>query len=317
MPLRTLRTPPGGERHRDAELLRLPAGREAVRPGGPGTTQNAPRSARAALPVLPGGARGQVRERREADAPRKGASGAVPRLETEEGKRVKEFSPPPRYPRTPHWPWSPGNPPERRSHPRPELFAGREIVITEKLDGTNAALWRGRALTRNGGTTAPWLQAARKRHAWKTANLDAVIYGEDLLGVHSTGYGPMPEEHTFRVFARLVREGPDTLASWEITEIFARQAGMLTVPVLFRGAMGSLLELQEFILEAHSRPSELGGPAPLGGELEGVVVRIAESFPWDEFPMSVAKSVRENHVRSEQHWSRNWRRAEITGRRTP
>ena len=217
---------------------------------------------------------------------------------------MSEFTPPPRYPRTPCWPWSPSQPPEHRFHPRPDRFAGREIVITEKLDGTNAALWHGTALTRNGETTAPWLYAVRKHHAWKTGNLDAVIYGEDLLALHSIEYGPIPEEHTFRVFARLV-DNHRTFASWEITQACARQDGMMTVPVLFQGTMGSLRELQEFITEAHA------GPSLLGGRREGVVIRTAGAFPRDEFGMSAAKSVRAGHVKTDRHWSRNWRRARV------
>lgn len=206
---------------------------------------------------------------------------------------------PPRYPRTPCWPWSPSNPPAHRLHPQPERFTGREIVITEKLDGTNTALRRGQALTR-GGETPPWLQAARKHHAWKTANLEAVIYGEDLLGIHAIEYAPMPEEHTLRAFAALEN---GRFASWDQLEALAAGLGILTVPVLFRGVMKSLNQLRECIMHAHR------GPSPLGGEREGVVVRVADSFTLEEFPLHVAKSVRAGHVKSDEHWSRNWRRA--------
>ena len=212
--------------------------------------------------------------------------------------------PPPRYPRTPYWPWSPSGPPEHRFCPSPEAFTRCEIVLTEKLDGASAALHHGRALTRDGGSaTAPWLHMARRHHAWKTGNLDTVIYAEDLLAVHSIAYGPIPERETLRAFAAL-RDGR-FISQDELTNLL-EELSIPQVPVVFRGTAGSIRQLHEIILEAHAQPSVLGG------EREGVVVRTADAFPQDEFAMRVCKSVRPGHVRPGQaHWRRNWQRARI------
>jgi len=39
-----------------------------------------------------------------------------------------------------------------------------------------------------------------------------------------------------------------------------------------------------------------------GGEQEGYVIRIAETFPEQDFPLNVAKFVRKNHVQTDAHW---------------
>ena len=49
----------------------------------------------------------------------------------------------------------------------------------------------------------------------------------------------------------------------------------------------------------------------LGGEREGVVLRLACGFPALEFPNNACKSVRPGHVQTEEHWTRNWRPCRI------
>ena len=61
--------------------------------------------------------------------------------------------PPDKYPCTPYSPWSPANP---RNRPAAYMarFVGREIVITEKLDGFNTLLRQGQAYTRSSDSAA-------------------------------------------------------------------------------------------------------------------------------------------------------------------
>ena len=52
-------------------------------------------------------------------------------------------------------------------------------------------------------------------------------------------------------------------------------------------------------------------PSALGGKREGVVLRLARGFPATAFPDSVCKSVRVDHVQTDEHWTRNWQRCRI------
>jgi hypothetical protein len=44
---------------------------------------------------------------------------------------------------------------------------------------------------------------------------------------------------------------------------------------------------------------------------EGIVARVQASFLNDAFPASVLKWVRENHVQTDEHWTRHWKRAPL------
>ena len=44
---------------------------------------------------------------------------------------------------------------------------------------------------------------------------------------------------------------------------------------------------------------------------EGVVVRIADSFPLDDFKYYVCKWVRKDHVTTSSHWTKTWKVAKL------
>ena len=54
------------------------------------------------------------------------------------------------YPRTPHLPWSPGATPDDVRAGDPGALRGREVVVTEKLDGENTTLYRDGMHAREG-----------------------------------------------------------------------------------------------------------------------------------------------------------------------
>ena len=210
-----------------------------------------------------------------------------------------------KYPRTPYWPYSPCMGREDGVHPDPQRFVGAPVVVTEKLDGGNTLLHAGKTYGRSvsAPSDAKWMAMVKKHHAWKVTEPDAFLYGEDIYGVHSIAYGPVPEERTFYAFA--LRDGGGAFAPFAELEAYAEQHGIPVVPVLFRGRFRSVAEIRAFVQRAHGECSELGG------EREGVVLRLARGFPESEFRDSVCKSVRAEHVQSDEHWTRNWRPCKI------
>ena len=173
-------------------------------------------------------------------------------------------------------------------------------MVTEKLDGGNTMIHRGQVYARS--VTAPsdgkWMAMVKKHHAWKVKESGVYLYGEDIFAVHSIEYGPVPEQETFYAFA--VRDEDGSFASFADLEMYSNRREIPVVPVLFEGRFGSLAEIREFVEEAHADDSVLGG------EREGVVVRLASGFAEADFAASVCKSVRTGHVQSEDHWTRNW-----------
>ena len=138
----------------------------------------------------------------------------------------------------------------------------------------------------------------KKHHAWKVNEPGVYLYGEDIYGVHSIAYEPVPERETFHAFA--LRDGNGAFASFSELEAYAKQRQIPVVPVLCKGCFRSVTEVRAFVERAHGESSALGGAR------EGVVLRLARGFPGPEFKSNVCKSVRRFHVRTDEHWTRNW-----------
>ena len=213
-----------------------------------------------------------------------------------------------KYPGTPYWPWSPAIGRGDDVHAHPDRFVGEDVVVTEKLDGGNTLLHAGEVYARSASapSDAPWMAMVKKHHAWKVTEPGVWLYGEDVYGVRSIEYEPVPEQGTFHAFA--LRDGAGAFAAFAAVETYAARRDIPVVPVLFRGRFRSVAEISAFMRQAHREPSALGG------EREGVVMRLAHGFPAAQFPDNVCKSVRVGHVRTDGHWTRKWRPCRIVGR---
>ena len=72
-----------------------------------------------------------------------------------------------KYPRTPYWPYSPTIGRGDTVHTDPEWFVGRPVVVTDKLDGSNVLIHRGRVYGRSVASESPgkWMAMVKKRDA--------------------------------------------------------------------------------------------------------------------------------------------------------
>ncbi len=206
-----------------------------------------------------------------------------------------------KYPKTPYWPYSPARAAGDDLLDDPLRFTRTPVVVTEKLDGANTLLHKGEVYGRSvsAPSTAKWMAMVRKHHAWKVTEPDVFLYGEDIYGVHSIEYDPVPENKTFYAFALRFADG--SFSSFPALLEFAHEREIPTVPILYDGAFPSVDEVRDFVSRAHAEPSALGGVR------EGVVMRLTREFRGNEFHLNVCKSVREGHVHSDNHWSKNWR----------
>ncbi|GAA2074227.1 hypothetical protein GCM10009780_07830 [Actinomadura alba] len=189
------------------------------------------------------------------------------------------------YPRTPHLPWSPGMAADDvRAGALPEL-AGREIVVTEKLDGENTTLYpdglHARSLESAHHPSRAWVKALHGRIAPGIPPGHRVC-GENLYARHSIGYHDL--QSWFYAFS--VWDG-DLCLDWDRTVHLTRRLGVPVPPVLWRGTFD----------ERALRAMRLD-PA----RQEGYVVRTAEGFHRREFARRVAKWVRPGHVATDRHW---------------
>ena len=210
-----------------------------------------------------------------------------------------------KYNRTYHLPYSPGTTSDDKISNDISSLIGSEIVITEKLDGENTGMTNDGVYARSHATftTSAWSREVRQLHDIKVkGNLSEgeFIFGENLEGVHSIEYTNL--KSYFYIFG--VRDN-NIWVPWNSVEEYSYLLDIPTVPVLFRGVVNTEKELKELVERLVLEPSELGG------EREGIVVRSAGMFHNDDFADNVAKWVRANHVTTDEHWSRNWKKSKI------
>ncbi|MEV4020631.1 RNA ligase family protein [Nonomuraea angiospora] len=189
------------------------------------------------------------------------------------------------YPRTPHLPWSPGASPDDLRAGDLSGLRGREVVVTEKLDGENTTLYAGgmhaRSLDSAHHPSRAWVKGLQGRiggripAGWR-------VCGENLYARHSIAYQGL--ESWFYGFS--VWDG-DRCLDWDRTAGFLRGLGIPVPPVLWRGVFDERA-LRGLRLDLDRQ--------------EGYVVRAAEGFGREEFAGRVAKWVRPQHVRTDTHW---------------
>lgn len=209
-----------------------------------------------------------------------------------------------KYNRTMHLPWSPGTTSDDRIAPSVENLLEKEIVMTEKLDGENSGWTHEGVYARSHATftTSPWSVMVRQMHGMLKRDIEpgTFLFGENMEGIHSIEYTNLTSP--YYLFG--IRTSEKWL-SWEEVENHAFLMDIPTVPVLFKGICKTAEELKRVTEELVLQPSALGG------KREGLVVRVANEFDDSEFSNSVMKWVRKGHVQTDEHWTRNWKRAKI------
>lgn len=195
-----------------------------------------------------------------------------------------------KYPRTYHFPCSPGATNDDRI-----LSTGtydvwnHEVVISEKLDGEGTNFycdgWHVRSLDFEA-------HPSRNRIAALHATIASQIpYGwrfcvENLTAKHSIYYTDLPA--ICEVFGLW---NGDTCLSWDDTVTYSALIGLNTVPVIYRGMWDYSL-VEKFAADLDSEHQE------------GFVVRPTASFQFKDFNTLVGKWVRKNHIQSDSHWMR-------------
>ncbi|MCA3266176.1 MAG: RNA ligase family protein [Azospirillum sp.] len=235
-------------------------------------------------PVLPNGTRMRGELFDDASVQKVLGEGGVLGLFTD---RVK-------YPRTWHLPMSPGATEDDKKldgEAVKSAFAGKRVVITEKMDGENTTIYRDymhtRSLDSRHHESRDWVKnfAATMQHdipeGWR-------VCVENLYAKHSIGYDALP---SYVLGFSIWNERNEAL-SWDETVEWFRLLGIEPVSVLFDG---SWEEAQTKIADLAARDRD---------RHEGFVVRTAEGFHYRDFTRHVAKWVREGHVVTSHNWAR-------------
>lgn len=205
-----------------------------------------------------------------------------------------------KYPRTYHLPWSPGVGKDDRVVGDVEaMFFGKDIVVTEKLDGENTTMYRDYIHARSleyashdsrDRVKAMWAAIAHDiPEGWR-------VCGENMFAEHSIHYDDL--ESYFYVFS--IWNEKNVCLPWQETELWATLLGFPTVPLLASTYWNGC---EPYWPPCHYLDDDftMAGSGLRGRE--GYVVRIADEFHYKDFRRSVAKYVRANHVQHKDgHW---------------
>lgn len=195
-----------------------------------------------------------------------------------------------KYPKTLHLPWSQCIYTDDKCLEDTSQFVGKEVVVTVKMDGENTNMYRDaiHARSPNSGShsSRDWIKNLHGKIKHMIPN-GYRICGENLYAKHSIHYKGLPSY--FMMFS--VFDHTQKCLSWTDTVEMAYRLDLQLVPVLYKGRFDSEL------IKNFNKMDKYGQD-----EMEGYVVRLADSFTYDEHRTSVAKFVRANHIRTPDHW---------------
>jgi hypothetical protein len=196
-----------------------------------------------------------------------------------------------KYPRTPHLPWSRGRSADDKQILNFDGFEGREVVITEKMDGENTTLYpdtytHARSIDSKYHESRTWIKSDWASKAHRLApNLR--IAGENMFARHSIAYNDLESYfYGYGVYAG------NRCLSWDETVDLIQDFDYPTPYEYYRG-MWNQAVAHQWSEHLHEIRSE---------DIEGYVVRITDEFDIADFGSVVAKSVRHEHVNTDAHW---------------
>ncbi len=219
-----------------------------------------------------------------------------------------------KYGRTYHYPFSPGTTSDDRINYNwwENVSKIETLIHTEKLDGENTCLNQYGVFARSHAapTRHPWAGYLKERWSWMKNDLGELeIFGENLYAIHSIEYTDL-ENHFFIFGIRYL----DVWLSWEEVEFIAEFFELPTVPVINEIIPENQNDFKEGVLEIVKESSmfdSIEAETQLPSTMEGVVTKNIKEFPVHDFAENVFKYVRENHVSTDEHWTRNWKRAKL------
>ena len=191
-----------------------------------------------------------------------------------------------KYPRTPHLPWSPGKSEDDDVLQTTKLFQGKEVVVTEKLDGENTTMYsdyiHARSLDSRTHISRDWVKNFHARIAYFIPD-GWRFCGENVYAKHSIAYDHL--ESYFYLFS--IWDDQNICLDWRQTLEWAKLLDLKIPREFYRGFWDERL-ISKLSIDTTS--------------CEGFVLRTTERFSFDSFSQHVAKWVRKEHIETDAEW---------------
>lgn len=204
------------------------------------------------------------------------------------GKVLDLFTHYVKYPRTFHLPWSPGMSDDDRIHKSTEQWYGREVVVGIKMDGENTSCYTDHIHARS-VNSGPHPSRDRIKAMWAQFCGDIPvgwrICCENVYATHSIHYTDL----TSYLIGFGVWTDKNLCLGWDETLEWFELLGIEPNKTLYEGVYD-----EELI-------KGLGDRLDFDRD-EGYVVRLRDSFRYNEYRKYVGKFVRTGHVQTAKHW---------------
>lgn len=206
-----------------------------------------------------------------------------------------------KFPRTHHLPWSPNKKDTNdKVHKHIDFLLNRQLVVTKKMDGECQCWTKSSFSLRSPDSTGGKLRSkARAKWAeiqWRIPD-NIILFVEDISNVHSIQYPlDIPQFYLIAV-AALSTNGMfflpyDWDSEFESVSHYGKMFRLDPVPLLFETKVSNRDQLEK--QTSHIIDTDID---------EGFVIRPKLGF--FDWTASTGKWVRENHVKTDEHWTRN------------
>ena len=198
-----------------------------------------------------------------------------------------------KYPKTQHFDFSLSISDDDRIIESLWGFEKRRVIVTSKMDGENSNIYKDyfhpRSVIDDGHPSRSWLKGYIAKFQYQIPD-GWRICGENLYAQHSIVYDDL--KTYFYVFN--IWDENNVCLSYDDTISFCKKLDIVHVPVVYDGIF-NYNEIKKIFLNFDFNKTE------------GIVCRLADSFPYEKFDLYCAKAVRKNHVNTDEHWSKTWK----------
>ncbi len=205
-----------------------------------------------------------------------------------QGNVLDRFTKYVKYPRTWHLPFSPGLSKDDRVMPNMDRFVGKRVIVHLKIDGENTTMYNDylhcRSIDYAPHESRSWAKVIHSRIAHEIPE-NFRICCENVYAKHSIHYKNLKAY----VYAFAIWHDNKCL-SWDETKEYCDILGLETCPVIYDGIWDEKI-IRSLYREKYD-----------GDDMEGFVVRIADSYDYRDFRYCVGKYVRKNHVQTHAFW---------------
>jgi len=200
-----------------------------------------------------------------------------------------------KYPSTPYLPFSEsiGNPITNI-----KLLLGMPLLVTIKMDGSNACITKDKIAARNGQyADHTSFDLLKTEHIYKRSTIpeNLQVFGEWLYAKHSIHYKDnLSLSSRFQIF-NIYDVNLRCFLGWDEVKDIAKCIDYPTVPIVAENI--SIENEWEFT----STLSRMARKVIESGH-EGIVIRPMIPFHYGHFEICTGKYVRANHVQTDNHW---------------